>query len=204
MASLVQMLVAVELALLPAWVAAAWVRPPEAWASRALRTLLPAAVLELVILVLALLAGEGLWLGAIKAQVVAAALLTLLVGLASAFERVAGPRPAQVLTALAGWLVVGGIILAGPAVQLVGEPAKEIVIRAAAASNPLVAAETELGLKWLHQSLTYRLTPLGESYSYLLGGLAWWKTALGYVFVGSGLVVFSLPKWHRRRAGDGY
>jgi len=200
---MVALLVAMEMLLMPPWVGAAFVCPPDSLLRRGLRTVLPLALLEAAVLVLAALAGGGLFLGALKAQAVAAAFLVLLAGLAQALDRLVGPRPAQVLTVLAGWLLLGGIILAGPAAELAGGPAKEWVVRAAAAANPLLAAEAELGLRWLHQSLTYRLTPLGESYGYLLGGLAWWKTALGYVFVGTGLAVFSLPKLNRRRAGDG-
>jgi hypothetical protein len=55
-------------------------------------------------------------------------------------------------------------------------------------------AEQELGLEWLRQDLTYRISPFGESYSYLVTGVAWYKTLLVHVFVGSGLLVFSLPR----------
>jgi hypothetical protein len=65
-----------------------------------------------------------------------------------------------------------------------------VLVRGAVHANPLVVAERTLGLDWLHQGLTYRLTPLGESFGYLLGDVAWWKTALGHVFVGSGLLAF--------------
>jgi hypothetical protein len=103
-------------------------------------------------------------------------------------------RAAQILTALLGWLVVAAIILAGPIAGLTDGAVRETVIRAAAHSSPLLVAERELGIDWLHLGLTYRLTPLGDSYSYLIQDVAWWKTVLAYVFVGSGLAVFSLKR----------
>ena len=67
-------------------------------------------------------------------------------------------------------------------------------------NNPLVVAEYELGLDWLHAAMTYRLSPLGDSYSYLLRDAAWWKTMLAHLFVGSGLLVFSFDRRRAKKA----
>jgi hypothetical protein len=123
--------------------------------------------------------------------------LVFLAGVAGVTDRAAGPRAAQVTTTLIGWLILAGIILVGPAVELAQGPAQGPLVRLAVNANPLVVAERGLGLDWLHQGLTYRLTPLGESYGYLLGDVAWWKTALGHFFVGSGLLVFGATGWRR-------
>ncbi|MGB2976667.1 MAG: hypothetical protein WBD18_11590, partial [Phycisphaerae bacterium] len=102
-----------------------------------------------------------------------------------------------VLVALVGWAVLGSVVLAGPAVALTSGFLQALLVRAAVHGNPIVAAEYELGLGWLRQDLTYRASVLGESYSYLAGDIAWYKTLLAHAFVGSGLLVFSLP-WARR------
>jgi len=90
-------------------------------------------------------------------------------------------------------------------VELVDAPVKEPLVRTLVYANPLIVAEHELGLQWLHQSLTYQLTPIGESYAYLFGALAWWKTFLAHLFIGSGLFVFSLrmPSRLRERGESG-
>ncbi|MBM4020447.1 MAG: hypothetical protein FJ288_19370, partial [Planctomycetes bacterium] len=156
------------------------------------------AVAAVALLAMAAFAEGPALAAAAAAQAVALAFLVLLAGIAVAAGRAAGPRAAQVLTALLGWLILAGIILAGPAADLLEGPAKDALVRFAVHANPLVAAERELGLDWLHQDLTYRWTPLGESYGYLLGGVAWWKTALAHLFVGSGLAVFGAAGGRRR------
>ena len=198
MAGLIAMLVALEMLLLPAWAGAIAVRPPASLAVRLARAPAAVVVAAAVLLGLALAAGGGAVGGVLRAQAVAVGFLLLLVGAAVALERLAGPRAAQMLTTLLGWLLLAAVILAGPAVELAEGPAREVVARAAVHANPLVVAEYELGpqgqVDWLHQSLTYRLTPLGESYAYLLGTPAWWKTMLAHLFVGSALVVFSIRR----------
>jgi hypothetical protein len=191
MQSLIEMFVAVEMLLLPAWVGAAFVRPPDARGRRLLRAAVPLAAAAVILAILAaFVSGEAA--GVLRSQAVSGGFLVLLVGLASALDRLAGPRATQMLTTLLGWLVLASVILAGPAVELAGPDAKEPIVRTVVYANPLVVAEHELGLKWLHQSLTYQLTPIGESYAYLFSDLAWWKTLLAHLFVGSGLFVFSL------------
>ena len=192
MQSLIEMLVAVEVLLLPAWVGAAFVRPPDALGRRLLRAAVPlAAAAAILIGLAAFVSGEEV-AGVLRSQAVAGGFLGLLVGLAAALDRFSGPRATQMLTTLLGWLVLAAVILAGPAVELAGPDAKEPIVRTVVYANPLVVAEHELGLKWLHQSLTYQLTPIGESYAYLFSDLAWWKALLAHLFVGSGLFVFSL------------
>jgi hypothetical protein len=148
---------------------------------------------------LAALAEEPMVGPALESQVAALGFLALLAGVAGVTDRRLGPRAAQVATALIGWLILAGIVLVGPLADLMQGPAQSAIVRFAAHANPLVVAERGLGLDWLHQSLTYRLTPLGESYAYLLGDLAWWKTALGHFFVGSGLIVFGATGLRRRQ-----
>jgi hypothetical protein len=143
-----------------------------------------------VTVALAALAGEPRIGPALESQGVALGFMVLLAGVAGATDRVAGPRAAQVAAALFGWLILAGVVVVGPLVELLQGPVQAAVVRFAAHANPLVVAERGLGLDWLHQGLTYRLTPLGESYGYLLGGLAWWKTALGHMFAGSALLAF--------------
>ena len=113
-------------------------------------------------------------------------------------SRLAGERAAQVLTALLGWLILGAMILVGPLAEMLKGDAQAALVRAVVHSSPLLVAERELGLDWLHQGLTYRLTPLAESFGYLLGDLAWWKTTLADLFVGSGLLVFSIGRAERK------
>ena len=194
MHSLIEMLVAVEMLLLPAWVGAAMVRPPDGLRRRLLRGVAPVAAAAVVLVALGAFVSKERAAAVLRSQAVAAGFLVLLVGLATALNRVTGPRATQMITALLGWLVLAAAILAGPVVELVGPAAKESIVCAVAYANPLVVAEHELGLAWLHQGLTYPLTPIGESYAYLFTGLAWWKTLLAHVFAGSGLFVFSLRK----------
>ena len=192
------MFVAVEMLLLPAWVGAAFVRPPDALGRRLLRAAVPLAAAAAILIVLAAFVSGEEVAGVLRSQAVAGGFFVLLVGLASALDRLAGPRATQMLTTLLGWLVLASVILAGPAVELAGPDAKEPIVRTVVYANPLVVAEHELGLKWLHQSLTYQLTPIGESYAYLFSDLAWWKTLLAHLFAGSGLFVFSLRRAGRR------
>jgi hypothetical protein len=151
-----------------------------------------------VVLAAALLPEGPVVAEALQSQVVAVGFLVLLAGIAVAADRAAGPRAAQMIAALAGWLLLAGVILAGPLADLLQGSAQAALLRLAAHANPLVVAERELGLDWLHQDITYRLTPLGESFGYLLGDLAWWKTALAHLFVGSGLLVFGATGLPRR------
>jgi len=194
---LIQMIVAMEMLLLPAWVGATFVRPPDSLARRLAQAPAAVVLVAAVLLVLAAIAGGGTVAGVVRSQAVAVGFMVLLAGLAALLERVAGARAAQVLTALLGWAILGAVILAGPVVEMLDAPAKAAVVRAVVHANPLMVAEQELDLKWLHQSLSYRLTAIGESYSYLYGAPAWWKTLLGHLFVGSGLLAFS----GRRRTG---
>jgi len=102
---------------------------------------------------------------------------------------------------LIGWLLVAMVFPAGPLVQLTD--AKAAVAQAAVYADPLVVAEHAFGLDWLHRPLTYAWTPLAESYAiYYAAGLAWWKTALGYLFVGSALLVFGRTGLRRHRPAE--
>ena len=195
---LIRMLVALEMLLVAPWVGAVVAGGPGRRGRRLAQA--PAAVILLtgVLFVLGGLAGGDAPLSVLKAQAVALAFAAAVSGAAMAGQRAAGPRFGQMLATLLGWAVVASVLWAGPAADLLEGPAVEALVRAAAHANPLLVAERELGLDWLHQDLTYRLSPLGESYSFYIRGLAWWKTALGHFFVGSGLVVFALPG---RRAG---
>ena len=231
MLSAVGLLVALEMLLLPAWAGVMCVRraaresaghpgtatsravaggsprrPREALGLRSAvgrlgRAAVAVAAVAMVVLAASLPPEGPAVAEALQSQVVAMGFLVLLAGIAVAADRAAGPRAAQMITALAGWLLLAGVILAGPLADLpwhgygpcrgrLQGPAQAAMLRLAAHVNPLVVAERELGLDWLHQDITYRLTPLGESFGYLLGDLAWWKTALGHVFVGSGLLAF--------------
>ena len=218
MLSAVRLLVALEMLLLPAWAGVMCVRRAaresaghgtacgrarEALGLRSAvgrlgRAAAAVAVVAMVVLAASLPLEGPAVAEAIQSQVVAVGFLVLLVGIAVAADRAAGPRAAQMITALAGWLLLAGVILAGPLADLLQGPAQAVLLRLAAHANPLVVAERELGLDWLHQDITYRLTPLGESYGYLLGDLAWWKTALAHLFVGSGLLLFGATSWRRR------
>jgi hypothetical protein len=191
---LVQLVVAVEMLLVPAWAAAAGVSPPASMARRLGRVLAPVVVVGVAVVVLGAIGGEGLAWGAVEAQAVAIAFAVLVAGLAQAAERLAGPRAAQGLAAVAGWLILGGVVLGGPAAKLADEPMRTAVVQLLAGGNPLIMAERQLGADWLHANLMYVLTPVGEDYSYLLRELAWWKTAMWYLFIGSGLLVFSLKR----------
>jgi hypothetical protein len=147
---------------------------------------------------LGLVAGGPMAAGTAAAQAVVLGFAFLLAGLAASLERWAGPRAVQGMTALAGWFLVATIFLVAPLAQLAEEKAK--IVQAAVYSNPLVVAEHALGFDWLHRTLTYQLTPLGESYAiYFASGIAWWKTSLGYLFVGSALLVFGTVGLARRR-----
>ena len=196
MVALIRLIVALQMLALPMWVGAAMVRPSLGPARRLARAGLPVVGIAAVLVVLALIEGSGQTGAVLRTQALAAGFAFLLAGLAVFLERFTGPRAAQMLTFLLGTGLVAGILLVGPVVEMLDGEAKAAVVRLAVYPNPLVTAQYELGLPWLHQSLTYRLTPLGESYRYLLKDLAWWKTVLAHVFVGSGFLVFS-----RRRKG---
>ena len=194
MLPLIRMVVAIEMMALPIWVGAVLARPAAGLGWRLAR--LPAAVVLLAgaLLVMAALARGSAAVGVLRTQAVALGFLVFLAGLGVQLERVAGPRAAQWIVALAGWIVVGSVVWAGPMLALLEGPAQAMAAQVAVHANPLVVAEQELGLVWLRQDLTYRISPFGESYSYLVPGVAWWKTFLVHVFVGSGLLVFNLPK----------
>jgi len=200
---LIRMAVALEMMALPVWAGAVLARPGAGLGRRLSR--LPAAVVLLAgaLLVLASLAGEGAAVGVLRTQAVALGFLVFLAGLGVLAGRAAGPRAAQWIVALAGWIVVGSVVWAGPMLALLEGPAQATAAQAAVHANPLAVAEQELGLMWLRQDLTYRITPFGESYSYLVPAVAWWKTLLVHVFVGSGLLVFSLPKNKEGRRDKG-
>jgi hypothetical protein len=198
---LVQMLVALEMLLLPPCVAAVVVGRPARPGRRLARGAAAALLVTTILVVLAFLVGAGTALAVLKAQAVAVAFVAAVGGAAMVGRRVRGPRFGQMLATLVGWALVGSVLWAGPAADLLDGPAVEALVRAAAHANPLLVAERELGLDWLHQGLTYRLSPLGESYAFYVRGLAWWKTALAHVFVGSGLAVFGLPGRNRQAQG---
>jgi len=191
---LIRMVVAIEMMALPVWAGAVLARPGAGLGWRLAR--LPAAVVLLAgaLLVMAALVDGATAVGVLRTQAVALGFLVFLAGLGVLVERVAGPRAAQWIVALAGWIVVGSVVWAGPMLALLEGPAQAMAAQVAVHANPLVVAEQELGLVWVRQDLTYRISPFGESYSYLVPGIAWWKTLLVHVFVGSGLLVFSLPK----------
>ena len=200
MAEALWLLVAMEVMLLPVWMGAAAGRGARSPVRRLAVALGPIVALGAALAALAAV-GDGPTPGAVlRSQAVVLGFAVLLAGTAAILDRLAGPRPAQFLTAVLGWALVAAVILFGPVVEVLDDPVKAAVVRAVAHTNPLLVAEAELGLRWLHQNLTYRWTPLGESYSYLFGNLAWWKTVLAHVFVGSGLAVFSLRRGSRQRA----
>jgi hypothetical protein len=188
------MVVAIEMMALPVWAGAVLARPGAGLGWRLGR--LPAAVVLLAgaLLVMASLVDGSAAVGVLRTQAVALGFLVFLAGLGVLVERVAGPRAAQWMVALAGWIVVGSVVWAGPMLALLEGPAQATAAQVAVHANPLVVAEQELGLVWLRQDLTYRISPFGESYSYLVPGVAWYKTLLVHVFVGAGLLVFSLPR----------
>jgi len=192
--------VAMEVMLLPVWMGAAVIRSGARSLARRMAVALGPIVAPAAALAALAAAGDGPTPGAVlRSQAVVLGFAVLLAGTAAILERLAGPRCAQFLTAVFGWALVAAVVLFGPLVEVLDEPVKTTVVRVVAHTNPLLVAEAELGLRWLHQGLTYRWTPLGESYSYLFGDLAWWKTVLAHVFAGSGLAVFSL-----RREGRGH
>ena len=209
MLPLIRMVVAIEMMALPVWAGAVLARPGAGLGLRLAR--LPAAVVLLAgaLLVMAALARGSAAVSVLRTQAVALGFLMFLAGVGILVERAAGtfgvvgPRAVQVLVALAGWLVVGSVVWGGPMLALLEGPAQATAAQAAVHANPLVVAEQELGLEWLRQDLTYRISPFGESYSYLVPGVAWWKTLLVHVFVGSGLLVFSLPRAKRGEGADG-
>jgi len=217
----VEAAVALEILLLPVWAGAVCARPwPEdggprpsgegasagagrrlgagtdagAVAVRLVWTVGPVALVAPVLVVLGAAGGGPSAAAVLRSQAVAGGFAVLVGGLALLVQRLAGPRAAQCLAAVGGWTVLAAVVLAGPVVPLVAGPMKTALVRGVVAANPLVAAEGELGLAWLRADLTYRLTPLGESYGYALAGLAWWKTLLAHLFVGSGLAVFSIRR----------
>ncbi len=194
MLPLIRMVVAIEMMALPVWAGAVLARPGAGLGWRLAR--LPAAVVLLAgaLLVMAALVDGAAAVGVLRTQAVALGFLVFLAGLGVLVERVAGPRAAQWIVVLAGWIVVGSVVWAGPMLALLEGPAQAMAAQVAVHANPLVVAEQELGLAWLRQDLTYRISPFGESYSYLVPGVAWWKTFLAHAFVGSGLLVFNLPK----------
>jgi len=191
--------VAMEVMLLPVWIGAVAVRPMRSLGRRGALAMGPIAGLGVALAGLASGGGGPTAAAVIRSQAVVLAFAVLLGGMALLVDRLAGPRTAQFLTAVLGWILVAAIILAGPFVGMLHGPVQAVLVRAIAHTNPLLVGEAELGVGWLHQALTYRWTPLGESYNYLFGDLAWWKTVLAYLFVGSGLAVFS----QRGRSGPG-
>jgi len=102
------MIVAVEMLLLPPWVGAAMVGPPESAGLRVARGPAPVILAAAVLVVLAAVAGEGLVAPVVRTQAVAVGFLVLLAGVALAVERLAGARPAQAATALVGWAILAG------------------------------------------------------------------------------------------------
>ena len=207
MLALTQFLVALEMLLLPLWAGAICTRPAplqsgisnlRSAAGRLGRASWAVWLVAAATVILAAVAEEPRVGPALESQALALGFLVLLAGVAGVTERAAGPRAAQVVTAFFGWLLLAGVIVVGPLAELVQGPVQAAIVRVAAHANPLVVAERGLGLDWLHQGLTYRLTPLGESYGYLLGDLAWWRTVLGHFFVGSGLLVFGATGLRRR------
>ena len=195
---LIRMLVALQMLLLPAYVAAVSVGGAGRLGRRILAAPAPVVLLGGAMLVLAALVGGGIALAVLKAQALALGLVVLVAGLAAAGRRLGGERFGQVLAAAIGWLLVGSFLAAGPVVELLQGPAAAWLVGAAAHASPLLVAERELGLDWLHAGLTYRLSPFGESYDLYIYGLAAWKTTLVHLFIGSGLLVFAGPG--RRRA----
>jgi hypothetical protein len=193
-ADVCQFVVAVEMLLLPVWVGAVAVRPPAGLGRRLVAAPVPVVAAAAVLVVLAAVGDDVPGPAVLRTQTVAVGFALLLGGLAALLDRLAGPRAAQFLTAVLGWGLLAGVLLAGPVVGMLPEPLKTAAVRAVVHGNPLVVAEESLGLPWLRQGLTYRWTGLGESYRYLFGHPAWWKTFLAHVFVGSGLAVFSVRR----------
>jgi len=197
MLSVIQMLVAVEMLAMPAWVGAAVLWPPDGLGVRLARALAAVVVAAAILVALAALADPKVVWPVLQTQGVAIGFLVLLAGVGVVLSRLAGERAAQILTALLGWLILGAMILAGPLAEMLQGDAQAALVRTVVHSSPLLVAERELGLDWLHQGWTYRLTPLAESFGYLLGDVACWKTMLADLFIGSGLLVFSVGRWQR-------
>ena len=198
MLSVIQMLVAVEMLAMPAWVGAAVLRPPDGLATRLARALAAVVAAAAILAALAAMADRKVVWAVLQTQGVAIGFLVLLAGVGVVLGRLAGERAAQVLTALLGWLILGAMILAGPLAEMLQGDAQAALVRTVVHANPLLVAERELGLDWLHQGWTYRLTPLAESFGYLLGDVACWKTMLAHLFIGSGLLVFSVGRAERK------
>ena len=197
MLSVIQMLVAVEMLAMPAWVGAAVLRPPDGLGVRLARALAAVVVAAAILVMLAAVADRKVVWPVLQTQGVAIGFLVLLAGVGVVLSRLVGERAAQVLTALLGWLILGAMILAGPLAEMLQGDAQAALVRTVVHANPLLVAERELGLDWLHQGWTYRLTPLAESFGYLLGDVACWKTMLAHLFIGSGLLVFGVGRWQR-------
>ncbi len=197
MAGVGQLVVALEMLLLPVWVGAVSVPPPTGLGRRLIVALVPVPLVAVGLLLAGAIADGPAAATLLRAQTVAVGFALLLAGLAALLARLAGPRAAQFLTALLGWALVAAVIPAGPVAGVLDDPVKTALVRVVVHVNPLVVAERELGLAWLRQSLTYRWTGLGESYGYLVGHLAWWKTFLAHAFVGSGLAVFGIRRCDR-------
>jgi hypothetical protein len=191
---LIAMLVALQILLLPIGVGFVMARPGAGLGRRLAVLMIATGLAAAVVLVAALLAKEQPIAAVLRGEAVAGGFAVFLAGIAALTLRLGGPRIAQTLTGLLGLVLLAGIILVGPVADLTQGPAQETVVRAAVHANPLVVAEREFDLDWLHSALTYRLSPLGDSYAYFLGDVTWWKTLLLNFFVGSGLLVFSLPR----------
>ncbi len=194
MTDLLWAIVAVEMLVIPAWAAAAAVGPPARLVGRLLKVPGPVVLVGGALVVLTAVGAPAGVVGVLWSQGVALAFALLVAGLAVLGQRLLGERAGQALAALAGWMLIGSAFLAGAAAGLLEGAALEQLVRWAVHANPLVVAEAELGLAWLQQGLTYRHSPLGETYGYLVGDLAAWKTCLGYAFVGSGALVFGIQR----------
>jgi len=189
-----QLVVALEMLGLPLWVGAVGVPPPTGRVRRLIGAVAPVGLVAVGLLLAGAIADGPVAATVLRTQTLAVGFALLLAGLAAFLDRLAGPRAAQFLTTILGWTLVAAVIPAGPVAGVLDDPLKTALVRLVVHADPLVVAERELGLAWLHQGLTYRWTGLGESYGYLVGHLAWWKTFLAHVFVGSGLAVFSLRR----------
>ncbi len=201
MLGLLRLIVALEVLLLPLWAGLEGLTPPAGQRDRRLvRLPAPLVVVTGLLFMGGVLVGGEAVVGVLKAQLVALGFLVLLAGVTASAERVAGSRAAQGGAALVGWGLVAAVFPAGALAGLLDGPAAEGLVRAVVHGNPLVVAEEALGLAWLHQDVTYRMTPLGESYGFLAGQPAAWSTCLAHVFVGTGLLVFS---WRRRGVAAG-
>jgi hypothetical protein len=191
---LVRMLVALEMLLLPPWAGAVVARPRPDLRSRLVRPSIAVVAAGAAMLVLSAFAGAGVVVGVLRSQAVALGFVVLLAGVGVLAGRWVGPRAVQMVVTLSGWFLLASVILLGPVVGLLDEPFRTAVARFAIHANPLVAAEFSLDLVWFRQNLTYRLSPFGESYAYLVPDPAWYKTLLGHVFAGSGLLVFGMKR----------